>query len=321
MWFLLACAVPEKDDPPMEEEGLHDVRMDPSVADGYDFVIQTPDYVVPPHSDVMFCYWGTWTEPTAGIHYYEWDQSGGFGHHGMLNHAEESVEDFPDGTWIDCSTPQNSLMSGTAPLLQGTASLSPAHGVMELPEGMAVKIEQGQRWMFQSHYLNPTDRPLLVRDIGWGTLIAEEDVEGWVGSYTFNNSVLALPPKAESKEQVDCTWGQDLHILSIAGHMHEWGWSMWGALAGPRGQEEEEEEVERIYDLPSWEPEWRDAPQVVLFPNGGLPVSARDRLIAECTWRNDTYEVLGFPTEMCVLMGLAYPLNGTLSCDSGRPQP
>ena len=88
---------------------------------------------------------------------------------------------------------------------------------------------------------------------------------------------------------------------------------------GPRGEEEEEEE--RIYELPSWDPDWRDAPQVVVFPDGGIPVGARDRLIAECTWRNDTDEVLGFPTEMCVLMGLAYPLTETLSCDSGRPQP
>jgi hypothetical protein len=315
MWsLLLACAVSEQPDAPAGED-LNDVRLDLSVAEGYDFVIQTPDYVVPPHSDVMFCYWGTWTAPTAGIHYYEWDQSGGFGHHGMLNHAAESEEDFPDGSWIDCSTPDNGLMSGTAPLLQGTASISPAHGVMELPEGMAVKIEQGERWMFQSHYLNPTDQPLLVRDLGWGSLIAEEDVEGWVGSYTYDNSMIALPPQAESSDRVDCAWGQDLHILTMAGHMHGWGLSMWGGIAGP------EEEPERIYELPSWDPAWRDAPQVVAFPDGGIPVKAEDRLIGECTWWNDTDEVLGFPTEMCVLMGLAYPLNGMINCDSGRPQP
>lgn len=318
MLLLLACGVAEKTDLPVQED-LNDVRMDPSVAEGYDFVIQTPDYVVPPHSDVMFCYWGTWTEPTAGIHYYEWDQSGGFGHHGMLNHAAESVEDFPDGTWIDCSTPDNGLMSGTTPLLQGTASISPAHGVMELPDGMAVRIEKGERWMFQSHYINSTDHPLLVRDLGWGTLIAEEDVEGWVGSYTFNNSMIALPPQAESTDRVDCAWSQDLHILTMAGHMHGWGLAMWGALAGPGGEAAGDEQ--RVYDLPSWDPDWRDAPQVVVFPDGGIPVAAEDRLIGECTWKNDTDEVLGFPTEMCVLMGLAYPLSGTLDCDSGRPQP
>lgn len=309
MLLLLACTLP---DPPSSQEDPLDVRLDLSVTDGADFVIQTPDYIVPPHSDVMFCYWGTWTLPTAGIQYYEWNQSGDFGHHGMWNAAFESEEDFPDGTWIDCSTPENSLMSGTAPLLQGTAALSPAHGVMELPEGMAVKIKQGQRWMFQSHYINSSDHTLLVRDLGWGSLLAEDEVQGWVGSYTFNNSAMTLAPQSETVASVDCTWGQDLHLLSLAGHMHEWGRSMWGALRSASGEE-------RIYDVPTWDPAWRDAPQVVLFPDGGIPVGPEDHLVGECTWQNDTDQTLGFPTEMCVLMGLVWPLDETLNCDSGKP--
>lgn len=317
---LLACATPDYSlDSDTESDGPRDLRLDPSQADGADFVIQTPDYIIPSQTDRMYCLWGTWQGPTAGVNVYEFNQSPGFGHHGMLNQVDDRAEDIPDGTYVDCTTPEDQpMISNSKPLLAGTEVVGPGHGRMVLPEGKAVKIREGQRWMFQSHYINSSDHPILVRDLAWGWTLPQEEVQAWVGSYTFNNSDISLPPQQDSHRVFDCAWGADLHLLSIAGHMHHAGTSMFGAIVGP---EQAVEEGERIYDVAVWNGEWRDAPQILTFPGDGLPVQADERLYGSCTWYNTTDETLGFPHEMCVLMGLAWPLEEAIGCDAAHPDP
>lgn len=314
MWLLLACHVGKWNNSTdsTSDTGMVDIRIDPAVAEGADFVIQSPDYVIPPFTDVMWCYWGTWTEPTAGISYYEWEQSPNFGHHAMLNRSDDSIEDYPDGTIMDCTIPEGAAMAPVYPLVQGTEAVAPSHGRMILPEGKAVRIEQGQRWMLQSHYLNSSDRPMLVRDVSWGNLMPEEEVEAWVGGYTFNTTDFSLAPHQVSTAEFTCPWQKTINLLTMGSHMHEWGQSIHGEILRSDGSKE------LIYEQQEWQAEWRDAPQILYFEDG-IPVTEGEELHGTCVWNNDSDDVLEFPTEMCVLMGLAWPLDETLGCDAGTP--
>jgi hypothetical protein len=318
--LLLACTADTNIDP--QDSGAdtpRDLRTDVSVAKDADFVIQSPDYLVPPNEQLMFCYWGTWEGPTTGVNYYEFLQSPGFGHHAVLTQVQEDASDAPDGTWVQCGTGEDQeVMSGTKPLIAGNEVVEPGHGRMTLPEGKAVKILEGQRWMLQSHYINSLDVPILVRDLAWGKTVPQEEVEAWVGSYTFNHTGFSLPPQQATSISFDCSWNHDLHILSMAGHMHGAGRSIFGATLG---EEQPAEEAEVVYDVPVWNEDWRYAPQILMFPDDGLEVKASDRLYGQCDWYNDTDTTLTFPNEMCVLMGLAWPLEQAIGCDGAHPPP
>ena len=96
--ILLACtAGTTSDSPESEADNIRDLRTDPAEAKDADFLIQSPDYLVPPNEQLMFCYWGTWEGPTVGVNFYEFLQSPGFGHHAVLTQVQEDSSDAPDG--------------------------------------------------------------------------------------------------------------------------------------------------------------------------------------------------------------------------------
>lgn len=160
-----------------EDTGPLDYRTTPDDPPENGFQLKTPEFVVEPYQDVTMCYYGTYTGESAGIHFYEWFQDTHAGHHFMVLVPEEG-DTTPDDTFLDCSLPDASEMKGVSPLLQGTTAVSKLNGQMILPEGKAVKLDQGQRWVLQSHYLNTTGDALLVQDSANFGLISPDEVDG-----------------------------------------------------------------------------------------------------------------------------------------------
>jgi len=103
----------------------------------------------------------------------------------------------------------------------------------------------------------------------------------------------------------------EVNILSMGGHMHGFGTEYSVRWLEGTG------DTETIYDVPVWEPSYRYDPPVLNFEPGELVMAQGDALETECTWFNDTDELLGYPDEMCTTFGVAYPLEQSFHCDDG----
>ncbi|HNC96846.1 MAG TPA: hypothetical protein PKW90_12020, partial [Myxococcota bacterium] len=273
-------------------------------------VLTTPIFEVPPHTDQMLCTVGTWTAPTVGVVGYRPQQPQPYGHHAQLMYTRASPAEAPDGSLIDCS---NGGID-TTPLFQ-----SSSNSAQMLPDGMALYLPQGLRWVIQSHYINSTDQILRVNDAVYLDYVPEQDVESWGASWNFGDAELDIPP-GDQEVIFDCAWPTDFHLLSLSPHMHENGTALWVEKLG-REEEGEEEEAEEIYRNDPWDPRYRDDPPVQSFEVGALSMEAGDRFRVHCAYHNPTEQALKFPEEMCGVYGLGYSSRDPVNCTIGVGQP
>jgi hypothetical protein len=276
-----------------------------------DQVMAGPDYIVEPYEDVMMCQYGTWEGGDKGIIGYEVWQSQ-YGHHLQLMGTTLSEVDAPDGTLFRCTTTEELAMENLEPIGLPTAQYRDGElegGYAAYPEGFGVKLDDGQRYVMQSHVVNVTDQSLRVRDLVLLTLVEEEEVDTWTAPLIANTTHVSIPPGEEASRSFDCAYDTDYNILTLTGHMHEWGTSFKTELLVEGG------EPQSLYTLDSWEAVYRDNPPVTQFEPGAMLLPAGTALRTTCNWRNDTEEPLEFPHEMCVTVGLVYPATVADICD------
>ena len=309
--LAIACSTDSatSDDAEVEEEtGIMDIRTDPEDPPEGGLQIITPEFVIEPYGDKMYCYFGTYDGPDEGVNFYQWFQDTEFGHHMMFFDASNEPNQ-ADGDLVDCSDPNDTM--DMRPLLSGNELLGEASGRMVLSDGLAIKLKSGQRYAIQSHYLNSTGRELLVRDAVNLGFIDVDDVENWVGAWSFNTTLFSLPPGEASELAFSCSWPQSVNILSMMGHMHSWGTSI-------RVTHEHDGDSNEIYSLPEWDPTWQNQPRLKIFADGELAPEIGDTFSVTCDFLNTTDESLEFPAEMCVSAGLAWPVDAPIQCDAGR---
>ncbi|MEQ1568366.1 MAG: hypothetical protein ABMA64_22205 [Myxococcota bacterium] len=310
---LFACTGPvELSDTDVTGEPL-DLRLDDSDIGelGPDqIVIDGPEVVIEPGADVMICLFGTYQGPTVGmqdVHTYQ----AKFGHHFQLMGTTTNVLDVPDGTVVDCTNESAEFqMASLEPI--GIPNGATVDGVesglsMPLQPGMAVELEQGQRYVMQSHYLNSGPDPILVRDKTVLTTLAPEAVETWAAPLIMNRDDFVIPAGGTASTSFECEVDQDLNLLYLIGHMHEWGTSF--SLSRVDG------ERSLVYDIPEWDPVYRDAPLVFDGLAEGMTLPAGSRFETSCDWANDTDHDLVFPHEMCVSVLYVFPQKTTIICD------
>lgn len=311
MWALWACVAGEN--PASESvtttEAVLDYRTDPGEPPANGFQLKMPAAEVAPYTDQTLCYYGTYNGPSMGVPYYEWFQDIHYGHHFMMLAADPS-DNHADGDIIPCADPDGSGMAAQRPLFQGTEAKSVLNGKMVLPEGKAVHLHQGQRWIMQSHYVNSSAHTLLVQDSVNVWTVPEAEVTDWVSAFVFNNSLFTLP-LGTSTLQVDCTWTRPVTVITLMGHLHDWGTRFSVDHKKMDGS------TKRIYEIPDWDPDWTYEPQVKFFADGSLTTRTGDVFSTQCSWDNQSGEELEFPKEMCVAIGMAYPLDMPILCDTG----
>lgn len=269
-----------------------------------------PDVVIEPGEDKMFCIFGTYTGEDAGIHALETFQ-GEYGHHLLLMGTTASALDFPDGAVADCSAEGDLSMADLEPLVLPTATFVAGEEQdlgIDLGEGMAVKIDEGQRWVLQAHYINSTTEPFRVQDPARVTFLAEDEVETWAAPFVLNADDFTLPPGEETSITFDCPVEDEWQLLYVTGHMHEWGTAF-------RTEHVVDGQASTLYDIPAWDPAWRDAPPVERFGAEGHPLRTGESLRTTCTWFNDEDTELAFPHEMCATVMVVYPQTTAVICD------
>jgi len=313
MILSLALAACTPDTPDTAEAVAYDVvdlRLTeadlPALGEG-DAVWWGPDEVVEPGEDKMFCIFGTYTGEDAGIHALSTYQNT-LGHHLLLMGTTASELDFPDGSVADCSAEGDLSMADLEPLVLPTSvqigGVDRDLGI-DLLDGMAVKIDQGQRWVLQAHYLNTGVDPIRVHDPAVLNLMPEAEVETWAAPFVLNSSDFRIPAQESATHSFDCEVPQDLNVLYVTGHMHEWGTAFRTEQIG----------LGTVYEQTEWDPEWRDSPPVQAYAPGSYLIPAGSTLRTTCNWFNDTDEDLTFPSEMCDTVTVVYPQLTALICD------
>lgn len=271
--------------------------------------IEIEPTLVPAYAEQQMCFY---LEPEASdaflAHFDGYQVEGG--HHLLLFRAVVHKE---PGTIEDCTNPES--MATLIPVISQAA---------ELPEGMAVRVNARTQLVVQQHYVNTSDRDMLVHDVADIHFLEEAQVETLAGFFANTDISFALPPAQETTVSIHCTAPWDMNVLRISPHMHEHGARFQAHLerGNPGGDPiGEPVEPETLVDVPHWQPAMRDiAPAVSWGRDDALVLHAGDAFVTDCTFANDTPDEIGFPKEMCAISGYFFPaLEGQASwiCESG----
>jgi hypothetical protein len=210
---------------------------------------------------------------------------GEFGHHVIILSTNEPQ---PPGTVEDC-TDATSLAKYKALLIP----------VSDTPPASAFWLEKGTPVVLQSHYVNASDEPILIRDLVRARIVPESSVETWLAPFTTTALDFEIPVSDEIAELTfDCELERDVDLLYVGGHMHEWGVSYEVQLGASA------EELETIYDVSTWIPDFRDVPPIEIYTDNPLEIREGSVIRTTCRWLNPMGDTLIFPEEMCASFGI-----------------
>jgi len=292
-----------------EEEGVMDLVKEYQAPPEGGIQLATPALEVEPYGEVFWCYYGTYTEETMGVNFVQPFVSP-YNHHTFIQAAQE--DDPSDGELVDCT--EYDGMERTTPLFDIAGNSLTADGnYLPLPDGVAIKLESGRRWLIEAHFVNPTPNTLWVNVAFNLGLVPVEEVETWGASYQFDLGPPDIPAGEEVTDSFDCGFPDQVSLVTMMGHMHQWGRDI--AIDKVDGSE-----VERIYTVEEWEADYRDHPPLETFELGEMVLEPGQTLRTTCHWINTTEMDLGFPGEMCSTKGIAAPMEDPLFCVDGSYQ-
>lgn len=298
MSMLPACAA--GDDVGLDEDSSAAEATDERVVippDGPDVLnFVSGEFIVPAGEDRMMC---TSIEHLGGDVAYRNARmlQGRGGHHAVLLGAREPL---PPGTVEDCS---NSADMSKYDVVMIPQALPPGHGSI---------LPAGRHMVIQSHYVNTTSQPIRVRDVVQLELVPLEEVHTWAAPLMQGTLDLEIPAGQRGEVSFDCVIDDDVELLALGGHMHEWG-TTFRAESGPST-----DALELLYLVDPWKAEFRDVPPVTLFFEQPRPLAAGTIIRTTCEWNNTESHALMFPHEMCITFGIVAGRQETMQCRIGE---
>ncbi|MCH9684649.1 MAG: hypothetical protein K0V04_24655 [Deltaproteobacteria bacterium] len=288
---------PAESEPEVEAAPPRDNRVVLPADDDDHYIFVAGETVIEPGEDKTYCHHLVVPEDMA-LADIEMLQ-GEYGHHAVI---VSTVDPLPPGSIEDCSDNQTAA--------KFSALLIPVPGQ---PEGTAFMVEGGTPVVVQSHYVNASDEPMLVRDAVRARRLPIDEVTEWISTFSTTN-ILGLEIPGDGSEATlsyDCELDRDARILYVTGHMHEMG-TKFKLEVGPSV-----DELEPIYTVDEWIPEFRDLPPVEIY---GEPLVLQSGTIlrTSCSWDNSTGETVHYPEEMCVSVGVMVGTRELYECRDDR---
>ena len=228
----------------------------------------------------------------------------GGGHHTAVFVANSPQNDFEPGECTDEDMMNYRYVAGAG----GGGGLD-----TEMPEGVALRIQQGQQVVLQSHYINTTDEPMVVMDAVDLEYADDENVT-IADPFAMLHSSFEVPPGEEHFEVVsECTADEPMEIYMLLGHTHENGtlfdfeWIRDG------------EQPEHLYHATDGRL-LRNTPEIKIYDEP-LQIDAGDTFRMTCAWENTHDHPLTWPEEMCVALMYYGPSRGWMTCGSDDEYP
>ena len=184
--------------------------------------------------------------------------------------------------------------------------------MVSLPEGIAFRLEDGQRWAIDFHLINPYDKPIRT-NAGFNLgLVPAAEVEVWAGVGMFDSAPFTLP-EGQSVVAFDCPFEQQVTIQNIQPHMHDYGAEYIVEVVRADGS------IERVLHIEEWEPWMKTDIPFYYYPPGTLIMEPGDALRSVCRWDNPTGEPLPYPVEMCTTSFVGWPMEEGMVCFGNQP--
>ncbi len=274
---------------------VRDVRVAIPEPDARYFDIVTPEVMIRAGGDQAFCLYLDYSfDVDEGARNLVTLQGAG-GHHIVVL---TSAKPKPNGTLEECT--DNASMKDIRPLVIPS----------ELPEGHAVFMGKSGQLVLQFHYVNTTDKQLLVRDVARLEMVRAEDVSTWVGSFATTDALFDVHPGETEHVAFDCSSQEDVDLLLVGGHLHEYG-TRFELMVGP-----DTDHLESIYLVDPWYADFRDAPPVTLLRDNPLHLAKGTIVRTICDWNNPDDVDLQFPDEMCAAFGYVSGTKNAWLCDT-----
>lgn len=293
---LSGCAPGDDDGIPDDAVDLRQPIPDPDPR-FYDIVL--PEQVIEPGEDVMWCYHVEIEEsfPSPEL----LSQQGMYGHH-LIPMTTKKPQ--APGSWVRCDD------------ISDMANIRPFMYPLQLPEGHGYQVEAGTQLAVQSHYVNASEDPIVVRDVIRIEKTDENAITDWVTTVATNTTDFEIPSGEKAEITFDCTFEEDLEIVLIGGHMHETGTNFAVEVLDTReGGEGEDGVTDPVYLVDPWVPEFRDAPPIEFMWDAPVELKKGQTLRTKCTWDNVRPNALTFPEEMCATFGYIRGSTQAIVCD------
>jgi len=234
-------------------------------------------------------------------------------HHLIVYQSSETVEDTEPK---EC-TPFIDVIGGQAYPLMITQI---AEERLELPEGVALKLEPGQMIRMEAHYLNYYPEPIVAHaDVTFHTVPASE-VEHEAGLMLYGTPDIRVPAgQTKSTPWYYLPIWPGVKLFAATGHTHRFGTNVElrkAAVASPSGLANEP--VSSELDIYPGEEEyaWDEAP--VLEYDPPLAFGEGEGIRYRCSWHNTSNQTVRFGEsanqEMCFFWLYYYPSNGYRLC-------
>src|SRR5262249_13687370 len=91
--------------------------------------------------------------------------------------------------------------------------------VMELPEGLAIKVPAGKQLVMQAHYINTTGATEKTKDSITVNLIDPASIKSYVNMWAYQDGSFDIPPHALGESVSTCTLAKDLQFVILIGHL------------------------------------------------------------------------------------------------------
>jgi hypothetical protein len=160
------------------------------------------------------------------------------------------------------------------------------------------EIPAGTQFVLSHHWIN-TGEETVEAQAELVTEPARGKVEDLVivRSLAFVVSKFNIAPGQTGEATGDCAFDQDMDLLYVLGHEHEWGTHISAELMPQAGT------ARMIFDH-DYSPDLVAHPMISTYPlDAPLHIGAGDSLRLSCQWFNDTSSPLTWPLEMCVAFG------------------
>ncbi len=150
------------------------------------------------------------------------------------------------GTGIDRQGKQDGIGD-----INWLAAYAPGTPPIELPAGTAIRIPAGAKILFQMHYSKVAGSVQKDRS-SVGLVFAKQQPEKEMLVRAVSNTYFQIPPGAQNHEVSACwTVPEDLHILSLAPHLHVRGKAQRVEAFYPNGRREV------LLDVPNYDFAWQ----------------------------------------------------------------
>lgn len=219
--------------------------------------------------------------------------------------AHKMVSALPIGDQRPCVSPGIEYGEG----LFGIGGAQSPYAKLQFPKGVGLRLRGGQRVVFDYHYFNYGDQPLLARSALGIHLMDKSELKTPAGGFAFTNMTIDTPPGKKGAFMAACKFKHDAMVMGVRRHTHTKGtdFNVWFEGGARHGQE--------IWKSRDWEHDVNhDFPEPVL-------VKANEGFKFECGFDNQGgTKPLRFgisaADEMCILNGTIWsPTTGAEAPD------